>query len=207
MGALSSTAMTSTGERPEAIEVSERSKNMKIQHSGDSKTGMKSYAAQSAEDAQNAKKAFIFECTKRGTLFATEQSEALYANPEILQRVCTEYLEFCYSNKVSMTLTNLALWLGVHKETLSRVLRNGDIDPRYETLKTMVDIMDYSMEQELALYEGNNTGKIYLTKSRLGWQEAAQQVDINIGLQQPTYTKPDSLPQALDIIDITPDIE
>ena len=106
-----------------------------------------------------------------------------------------------------MTLTNLALWLGVHKETLSRVLRNGDIDPRYETLKTMVDIMDYSMEQELALYEGNNTGKIYLTKSRLGWQEAAQQVDINIGLQQPTYTKPESLPQALDIIDITPDIE
>ena len=203
MGALGSY----NGDRPEETSITERSKNMKIQQSGDSKTGMKSYAAQSAEEAQNAKRAFIHECSKRGTLFATEQSEALYANPEILQKVCTEYLEFCYSNKVSMTLTNLALWLGVHKETLARVLRNGDIDPRYETLKSMVDIMDYSMEQELALYEGNNTGKIYLTKSRLGWQEAAQQVDINIGLQQPYSPQPDSIPSAINLIDITPEIE
>ena len=104
-------------------------------------------------------------------------------------------------------MTNLALWLGVHKETILRILRNSDFDPRSETLKAMQEIMDYSMEQEIATYEGNSTGRIYFTKARLGWQEAAQQVDINIGLQQPLSSRPDTIPDALNLIDITPDID
>ena len=103
-------------------------------------------------------------------------------------------------------MSTLAMWLGVHVETLQRILRNRDFDERYATLKSMAEIMNYSMEQELATYEGNATGRIYLTKARLGWQEAAQQVDINIGLQQQSY-QPETLPQALNLIDITPELE
>lgn len=180
---------------------------MPVKQSADAKTGMKSYAAQSADQAQEAKKVFITECMNRGTLFASAESEAAYADKEVFHAACQEYIVFCYNNKITMTMTNLALWLGVHKETILRILRNSDFDPRSETLKAMQEIMDYSMEQEIATYEGNSTGRIYFTKARLGWQEAAQQVDINIGLQQPLSSRPDTIPDALNLIDITPDID
>lgn len=206
MGSLNSTVMAETGERPDALDVSQRAQNMKIHQAADSKTGVKSYAAQSAEQAQETKKIFVSECISRGTLFASPKSEALYADQELFQRVCSEYIVFCYNNNITMTMSTLAMWLGVHVETLQRILRNRDFDERYATLKSMAEIMNYSMEQELATYEGNTTGRIYLTKARLGWQEAAQQVDINIGLQQQSY-QPETLPQALNLIDITPELE
>ena len=206
MGSLNSTVMAETGERPDALDASQRAQNMKIQQSADSKTGVKSYAAQSAEQAQETKKIFVSECISRGTLFASPKSEALYADQELFQKVCSEYIVFCYNNNITMTMSTLAMWLGVHVETLQRILRNRDFDERYATLKSMAEIMNYSMEQELATYEGNATGRIYLTKARLGWQEAAQQVDINIGLQQQSY-QPETLPQALNLIDITPELE
>ena len=47
MGSLNSTVMAETGERPDALDVSQRAQNMKIQQAADSKTGVKSYAASS----------------------------------------------------------------------------------------------------------------------------------------------------------------
>ena len=209
VGALASTSMRETGQRPETVSTEDREKALKPkEHAKGSIIGMPSYAAISAEQAQEAKKAFVAECIARGTLFPTAESEALYADQERFRQVCSEYLVFCFNNNISLSLTNLALWLGVHKETLSRILRNGeDIDPRYDTLRSMVNIIDYSMEQELVSYEGNPTGRIFMSKARLGWQEAAQQVDINFGIQQPTPHRPETLPEAINLIDITPDIE
>lgn len=105
-----------------------------------------------------------------------------------------------------MTFTNLALWLGIHKETILRVLRNGDIDERFETFQTMKDIMDYSMEQDLTTYEGNPTGKIFTAKSRMGWLEGAQEININFGVQS-QQSRPDSIITAQELIDMTPDID
>lgn len=208
MGSLNSKAMTQSGHRPEEYTLAEREAFMLPEvQKANSKAPMKSYAAQSAEQAHEAKKVFISECMNRGSLFPSASSEAAYADPEVFHRTCEDYLAFCYNNNISMSMTNLALWLGLRKETILRILRNGDIDSRFETLSAMQDIMDYSMEQELTTYEGNSTGRIYFTKARLGWQEAAQQVDINIGLQQSALSKPDSIPEALNLIDITPEIE
>lgn len=203
MGLLSSSSEV----RPETLTLEQREAGMKTLKRQDAKSGIKSYAAQSAEKSQEAKKAFVSECISRGALFPTQKTEHLYADQEVLRKACSDYLVFCYNNDITLSITNLALWLGVHQETIQRVLRMGDIDPRYETLATMVEIMNYSMEQDLVTYEGNTTGKIFVSKARLGWQEAAQQVDINIGLQQQQYNPITTISDAVTLIDITPEIE
>lgn len=202
MGIIGTTSMIENGIRPEDISIEQREEAVLSSLSGSDSSSKRSFSYQSQIRANQAKTAFINECATRGTLLST--SERVYSNIDQLAETCRDYINFCVSHNVIMSIATLALWLGISKDTINLALSNGDVDERFVVLKQLRDIMDAFMEQDLATYEGNSSGKIYLTKARFDWREGPQEVTISHKYQN-SSAYPMSSVDAIDMIESIPD--
>ena len=201
MGSLASISMVKNGIRPEDISIEQREEAV-LSAIDDSDTSKRSFSHLSRIRASESKKAFISECANRGTLLTT--SERVYSNLDELSATCKDYVAFCISHDVIMSTATLALWLGISKDTINLALSNGDVDERFIILKQLRDIMDAFLEQDLSTYEGNASGKIYLTKARFDWRETPQEVTISHKYQN-SSVHPMSTTDAIDILESIPD--
>ena len=203
--------LAETGKRPEDLTQEERT--ARLMATPQFQKHMKELEAERDDNPSTAYKskqrlsrsaaAFLGECLDRGRLFNGE--DKVYDNLEELKKACTEYVEFCIKTQSTMTITSLALWLGVSTETIKVAVNSAGLDSRFSILRNVKQIMEYLLEHELMNYEGNPSGRIFLAKSRFEWQEQPATINLNIGAQ-PTIT-PEGLAQLVestpdDIIDI-----
>ena len=85
-----------------------------------------------------------------------------------LQSLIEAYLEHCQVKDKPLTMSGLALWLGIHRSTLVNYSYN---DRFFDTIKEARALVEADMEERMLGNKSNATASIFSLKNNFGWTD------------------------------------
>lgn len=93
-----------------------------------------------------------------------------------LQSLIEAYLEHCYTKDKPLTMSGLALWLGISRQTLVNYSYKEQF---FDTIKEARALVEADMEERMLGNKSNATASIFSLKNNFGWTDKQEVVSEN----------------------------